>query len=112
MDTECVFEGILRHPLDISQLIPNSSFNNLTVEMRQSLAQSIGIKSVVILPVRETKRIPPNYYASLEIQLINYFGKNVSKYSVQPDGNCLYRALSQIIFGMEDYYELLKHQLI
>ena len=37
---------------------------------------------------------------------------NVSIYSIQPDGNCLYRALSHIIFGVEDYHELLKDKLL
>ena len=43
---------------------------------------------------------------------MSYLGMNVYLYNVQPDGNCLYHALSHIIFGSEDHYELLKHKLI
>ena len=112
MDAECVFDGILRDPQDFSQFLLNSSFNNFTIEMRQRLAHSIGIDSVFIQPDRETRRIATSYYISLHRQLMSYLGMNVSLYNVQPDGNCLYRALSHIIFGSEDHYELLKHKLI
>ena len=93
MDTECVFDRILRNPLGRSEILPNSSFNNFTIEMRLKLAQSLGIDDAFILPVREIHRISSNYYSSLKIQLINYFGVGISLYSVKPDGNCLYRAL-------------------
>ena len=112
MDAECVFDGILRDPQDFSQFLLNSSFNNFTIEMRQRLAQSIGIDRVFIQLYRETRRIATSYYISLHRQLMSYLGMNVSLYDVQPDGNCLYRALSHIIFGGEDHYELLKHKLI
>ena len=112
MDAECVFDGILRDPQDFSQFLLNSSFNSFTIEMRQRLAHSIGIDRVFIQPDRETRRIATSYYISLHRQLMSYLGMNVSLYDVQPDGNCLYRALSHIIFGSEDHYELLKHKLI
>ena len=44
MDAECVFDGILRNPLDYSQILPNSSFHNFPNEMRQKLDQSLGIE--------------------------------------------------------------------
>ena len=89
MDTECVFDRILRNPLGRSEILPNSSFNNFTIEMRLKLAQSLGIDGAFILPVREIHRISSNYYSSLKIQLIDYFGVSISLYSVKPDGNCL-----------------------
>ena len=85
MDTECIFDCILRNPLD-SEIVPNSSLNNFTIGMRCKLAQSFAIDGLIILPVRETRRISFSYYSSLEIQLINYFCVNVSLYSVKSDG--------------------------
>ena len=70
MDTECVFDCIFRNPLDHSEIVPNSSLDNFTFEMRCKLAQILVI-GLIILPVRETRRISPSYYSSLEIQLIN-----------------------------------------
>ena len=72
----------------------------------------LGIDCLIILPVRETRRLSSSYYSSLEIKLISYFGVNVSLYSVKSDGNCLYRALSHIILGNEEYYAELKSKLI
>ena len=46
------------------------------------------------------------------MQLIDYFGVNVSLYSVKPDGNCIYRALSHIILGNQEYYDILVSNLI
>ena len=82
MDTECVFDRILRKPLGHSEILHNSTFNNFTIEMRLKLAQSLGIDSAFILLVREIHRMSSSYYTSLKIQLINYFGVNVSLYSV------------------------------
>ena len=80
--------------------------------MRLKLAQSLGIDGAFILPVREIHRISSNYYSSLKIQLIDYFGVSISLYSVKPDGNCLYRALSHLILGNQEYYDILKNKLI
>ena len=112
MDTECVFDRILRNPLGHSEILPNSSFNNFTIEMRLKLAQSLGIDGAFILPVREIHRIFSNYYSSLKIQLIDYFGVSISLYSVKPDGKSLYRALSHLILGNQEYYDILKNKLI
>ena len=65
MDTECVFDCVLRNPLGRSGILLNSSFNNFTIEMRLKLAQSLGIDGAFILPVREIYRISSNYYSSL-----------------------------------------------
>ena len=102
MNIERVFDRILRNPLGHSEILPNSSSNNFTIEMKLKLAQSLGIDSAFILPVREIHRISSSYYALLKMQLMNYFGVNVSLYSVKPDGNCLYRALSYIILGNQN----------
>ena len=112
MNTECVFDCVLRNPLGHSEILPNSSFNNFTNEMRLKLAQSLGIEGAFILPVREIHRIFSSYYSSLKIQLIDYFGASISLYSVKPDGKSLYRALSLLILGNQEYYDILKNKLI
>ena len=73
MDTEYVFDFILRNPLDHSTTVPNSSLYNFTIEMRYNLAQSLRIDGLIILLVRETPRISSSYYSSLENQLIYFF---------------------------------------
>ena len=40
MDTESVFDCVLRNPLGHSIVLPNSSFNNVTIEIRLKLAQN------------------------------------------------------------------------
>ena len=65
MDTKCVFDCILRNPLDHSEIVPNFSLNNFTIEMRYKLAQSLGIDGLIILPVRETRRISSSHYLSI-----------------------------------------------
>ena len=40
MDTECVFDCMLRNPLDHSEIVPNYSLNNFSIEMRCKLAES------------------------------------------------------------------------
>ena len=80
--------------------------------MRQKIAHSIGLYEIPILPIRETRGALNNYYASLQSQLTTYFDQNVSVYHVQPDGNCLYRSLSHIIFGTENCFDILKYNLI
>ena len=115
MDSECVFDCVLRNPLGRSEILPNSSFNNFTIEMRLKLAQSLGIDGAFILPVREIHRISSSFYSALKIQLIDYFGVSIytiSLYSVKPDGYCLYRALSHLILGNQEYYDILKNKLI
>ena len=52
------------------------------------------------------------YYASLEIRLLRMFGHAFNLCPVIGDGNCLYRALSHIIFGTEICYNELKYNLI
>ena len=80
--------------------------------MRQRLAHSIDL-DIPILPIRETNICGfSTYYSTLQSQLVNYFGQAVSVYTVDPDGNCLYRALSHLIFGTENCFEVLKHKLI
>ena len=54
MDTECVFDRILRNPLGHSEILPNSSFNNFTIEMRLKLAQSLGIDGAFIQPLEKS----------------------------------------------------------
>ena len=78
MDTECVFDCVLRNPFGRSEILPNSSFNNFTIEMRLKFAESLRIDGTFILPVREIHRISYNYYSSLKIQLIDYFGVSIS----------------------------------
>ena len=112
MDTECVFNCVLRNPLGRSEILLNYSFNNFTIEMRLKLAQSLGIDGAFILPVREIHRISSNYYSALKIQFIDYFGLSISLYSVKPDSNCLYRSLSHLILGNQEYYDILKNKLI
>ena len=51
MDTKCVFDRILRNPLGGLEILPNSSFNNFSMEMRLKLVQSLGIDGAFILPV-------------------------------------------------------------
>ena len=47
------------------------------------------------------------------MQLINYFSVRVSLYRVKPDGNYLvYRTLSDLILGNQEYYDILKSKLI
>ena len=53
-----------------------------------------------------------HYYCSLENRLANTFHMNISIVPVFADGNCLYRALSHIIFGTESKFEMLKQNLI
>ena len=76
--------------------------NSFTIEIRLKLAQSLGIDGAFILPVREIHRISSNYYSSFKIQLIDYFGVSISLYSVKPDGNCLYHAVSHLILGNQE----------
>ena len=110
-DPECIFDAIIRDPFDLSEYFHNGKVNYLTIPMRQKIAHSIGLYEIPILPIRETRGALINYYASLQSQLI-YFDQNVSVYHVQPDGNCLYRSLSHIIFGTENCFEILKYNLI
>ena len=44
--------------------------------------------------------------------MIDYFGVSISLHSVKPDGNCLYRALSHLILGNQEYYDILNNKLI
>ena len=84
----------------------------LTIPLRQNIAHSIGLYEIPILLIRETRGALSNYYTSLQAQLTTYFDKNVSVYYVQPDGNCLYRSLSHIIVGTENFFEILEYNLI
>ena len=80
--------------------------------MRRKLVQSIDLESQQILPIFDTVGGYNSYYSSLQTQLVNYFGQVITIYKVEPDGNCLYRALSHFIFGLENCFEILKHKLI
>ena len=80
--------------------------------MRLKLAQSLVIDGAFILLIREIHQISSTYYLALKIQLLDYFGVSISLYSVKPDGNCLYRALSHLILGNQEYYDMLKKKLI
>ena len=80
--------------------------------MWQKIAHSIGLYEIPILPNRETRIALDDYYTSLQAQLSTYFDQNVSVYHVQPDGNCLYRSLSHIIFGTGNCFDILKYNLI
>ena len=111
-DPECIFNAIIRDPYDLSEYFRNGMVNNLTIPMRQRIAHSIGLYEIPILRIRETRGALSNYYTSLRAQLTIYFDQNVSVYNVQPDGNCLYRSPSHIIFGTENFFEILKNNLI
>ena len=52
------------------------------------------------------------YYTSLITKLFDKFGINFLLCPVYGDGNCLYRALSDIIFGNERSHHVLKQCLI
>ena len=54
MDIECVFDGILRNPFGSSEILPNSSFNNFTIEMKWKLAKSLGIDGAFILQLEKS----------------------------------------------------------
>ena len=43
MDAECIFDRIIRNPPDHSRIVPDSTFNKFTFEMRMKLAKSLGI---------------------------------------------------------------------
>ena len=111
-DPECIFDAIIRDPFDLSEYFHSCKVNNLTIPMRQKIALSIGLYEIPILPIRETRGALNNYYTSLQAQLTTYFDQNFSVYNLQPDGNCLYRSLSHIIFCTENYIDILKYNLI
>lgn len=47
MDTETLFDYIYHNLLGHSEILPNSSFNNFTIEIRLKLSQSLGINGTV-----------------------------------------------------------------
>ena len=115
---DLMFDGIITgpvHTMDIDLL--NCSINNLAPFMQRRIASSIGLDVEPILMSREPLHLPltnnlMHYYCSLENRLANTFHINISLVPVFADGNCLYRALSHIIFGTESKFEMLKQNLI
>ena len=75
--------------------------------MRLKLSR-LEIDGAIILPVRESHRISSSYHTSLKMQLNNYYYVNVSLYSVKPDGNSLYGALSHLILRNKEHYNISK----
>ena len=115
---DLMFDGVITgpvHTMDIDLL--NCSINNLTPLMQTRIARSIGLDVEQILMIREPLHRPftnnlLHYYCSLQNRLANTFHIKISLVPVFPDGNCLYRALSHIIFGTESKFEMLKQHLI
>ena len=105
---DCIFDGVIQDPFDFSVYFSNGSVNNLTLRMRVQLAKKIGLDSIPIIQIRERRTTISRYYETLQRQLSAYFDRNVSVYAVLPDGNCLYRALSHLIFGTEINFGILK----
>ena len=103
MYQKCILDAIIRDPYDLSEYFHNGRVNNLTIPMWQKIAHSIEFYEIPILPIRETRGALSDYYTTLQAPLTTYFDQNVSVYYVQPDGNCLYRSLSYIIFGTENF---------
>ena len=92
-----------------------TSVNNFTLAMRLNLAYSIGLGAEEIIPNREDLSIRGTYlryYASLTTKLFDKFGIDFHLCQVYGDGNCLYRALSHIIFGNERLHHVLKQCMI
>ena len=95
---------VIRFPRDMSDHLGIASVNIFTLAMRLNLAQSIGLGAEEILPNREDLSIRGTslrYYTSLTTKLFDKFGIEFHLCPVYGDGNCLYRALSHIIFGNE-----------
>ncbi len=96
-------------------LLEIASINHFTLAMRCNLAHSIGLGTEAILPNRKDlsiRRTSVHYYSSLNAKLKNKFGNKFHLCPVYGDGNCLYRALSHVIFGNETSHDVLKQCLI
>ena len=115
---DLMFDGVITGPVHTMDIdLHNCSINNLTPLMQRRIASIIGLNVKPILMIREPLHRPLtnnllHYYCSLENRLANTFHINISLVPVFPDGNCLYRALSHIIFGNESKFEMLKQNLI
>ena len=114
---DLLFNGLITEPVDMTGDLLLGSINNLTIPMRMRIASCIGLESEPILINREISNqiFGANlhqYYYSLENRLANKFQHNIFVIPVIADGNCLFRALSHIIFGTESKYESFKHHLI
>ena len=106
---------VIRSPRTTLEPSGIASINNFTLEMRRHLAHSIGLDSEAILPTREDLSMRGTslpYYTSLTDKLFNKFGARFHLFPVHGDGNCLYRALSHVIFGSERPYYILKQCLV
>ena len=83
--------------------------------MRINIAHSIGLGTEEFIPNREDLSIRGTYlryYTSLTTKLFDKFGIDFHLCPVYGDSNCLYRALSHIIFGNERSHHVLKKCLI
>ena len=106
---------VIRFPRDMTEHSGVTSVNNFTLAMRLNLAHSIGLGTEAIVPNREDLSIRGTYlryYTSLTTKLFDKFGIDFHLCPVYGDGNCLYRALSHIIFGNERSHHVLKQCLI
>ena len=115
---DLMFDGVITGPLlTMDTDLLNCSIINLTPLMQRRIASSIGLDVEPILMTREPLHRPltnnlMQYYCTLENRLANTFHRNISLVPVFADDNCLYRALSHIIFGTESKFEMLEQNLI
>ena len=113
---DVIFDGVITNPVDMGEDIQNGLNNKFTLPMQRRIASSIGLDAGPILLNRDIVNLLDRnllqYYSSLENRLLNTFHIGISLVPVIPDGNCLYRALSHIIFGTQSKYATLKQHLI
>ena len=91
-------------PVPTINVVGNIS-RTLTNAMRRALADSINLEHLSIRSMDFT-----SYYSRLQTQLQSRF--NMRLVPVISDGNCLFRALSHIIFGDESEHNNVRLSLI
>ena len=81
----------------------HSSINILTILMRMKIVSCVKLENINSIFGANFQ----GYYYSLENRLANKFQHNIFLIPVIADGNCLFQALSHIIFGAYTKYECL-----
>ena len=105
---------VLIRPLEFNFVNIHPRVNNFSILMRSTLANSIGLGHIPII----MERVQPHqvigshqrYYNNFTRKIFSKFQLKV--YPVYGDGNCLYRTISDTIFGTQTHYRLVKEKLI
>ena len=111
IDQDVIIDQV-NHPPPVPAITVENNSHTFTDEMRRALADSINLQH---LPIKSTDFTgatitSTRYYSGIHTHLKSRF--NMKLVPVIGDGNCLFRALSHIIFGDESEHNNVRISLI